>query len=220
MKKQYHMHLLSLALAAVLTGGCAAPDSTSLSSGSSAQATETSAVQAAETSDSQAAETSDSQTSVSALPQEAKELSSLILFEAQDIEGNTVSSSVFSEAKLTMVNVWATYCNPCLSEMPELGELAKEYDPKDFQIIGIISDVQEGSDPETLELAADLISKTGADYPHLLLNESLYYALLTDVTAVPTTFFITETGKVADTVIGAMDKSAWEETINGLLEEP
>lgn len=204
MKKRYHMHLLSLALAAVLTGGCAAPDSTSLSSGSSAQATET----------------SDSQTSVSASPQEAKELSSLILFEAQDIEGNTVSSSVFSEAKLTMVNVWATYCNPCLSEMPELGELAKEYDPKDFQIIGIISDVQEGSDLETLELAADLISKTGADYPHLLLNESLYYALLTDVTAVPTTFFITETGKVADTVIGAMDKSAWEETINGLLEEP
>lgn len=142
-----------------------------------------------------------------------------IVFECQDMEGNTVSASVFTQSKLTMVNVWATYCNPCLSEMPGLGELAGEYEPDEFQIIGIISDVQEGGDAAALDNAAALIEQTGADYTHLLLNESVYYALLTDVAAVPTTFFVDENGVVVDTVIGAMEKSAWEEKINALLEE-
>ena len=137
-------------------------------------------------------------------------------FEGTDIEGNVVTSAVFSQSKLTMVNVWATYCNPCLSEMPGLGELAGEFDAEEFQIIGIISDVVEG---EEQELAEDLIKRTQADYTHLLLNESIYYALLTDVAAVPTTFFVDENGIVLDTVVGAMKKSAWEEKINALLEE-
>ena len=144
---------------------------------------------------------------------------SQIAFTCQDMDGNSVSEAVFSESKLTMVNVWATYCNPCLSEMPGLGELAGEYEPEDFQIIGIISDVQEGADAKTFETAAALIEMTGANYTHLLLNKSVYFALLTEVTAVPTTFFVDENGVVVDTVIGAMEKSAWEEKINGLLEE-
>lgn len=140
-----------------------------------------------------------------------------IVFEGHDMEGNAVSSDIFSSSKLTMVNVWATYCNPCLKEMPGLGELAHAYDEGEFQIIGIISDVQENSGEEMIHLAADLIERTGADYPHLLLNESLYYALLTEVSAVPTTFFIDENGKLLDTVIGSMDKSQWEELIHGFL---
>ena len=146
-------------------------------------------------------------------------LSDSIVFEGIDMNGNAVSSEVFSDSKLTMVNVWATYCNPCLNEMPGLGELAGEYDPDNFQIIGIISDVQEGADQEMTDLAADLIAQTGADYTHLLLNESLYYSLLTDVTAVPTTFFIDTNGVILDTVVGSMEKSAWEDKINALLEE-
>lgn len=148
-----------------------------------------------------------------------QEEAGLISFEGQDTEGNIISSSILAESRLTMVNVWATYCNPCLREMPGLGELAKEYDPGDFQIIGIISDVQEGAPEKALEYAVGLIEQTGADYPHLLLNESLYRALLTEVNAVPTTFFLDENGEVLDVVVGSMEKAAWEEKINGLLEK-
>lgn len=135
------------------------------------------------------------------------------------MEGNAVSSEIFSETKLTMVNVWATYCNPCLREMPGLGELANAYATDEFRIVGVISDVAEGADQRTLDYAADLVEQTSADYTHLLLNESLYYALLTDVTAVPTTFFIDSNGVILDTVVGSMDRSSWEERINELLEE-
>lgn len=142
-----------------------------------------------------------------------------IAFTCQDVNGNSVSETIFSQSKLTMVNVWATYCNPCLREMPGLGELAGEYEPEEFQIIGVISDVQEGADEETVDAAVALIEATGADYTHLLLSETIYLTLLKDVTAVPTTFFIDENGTVLDTVVGAMEKSAWEEKINALLEE-
>lgn len=146
-----------------------------------------------------------------------QEEAGLISFEGQDTEGNIISSSILSESKITMVNIWATYCNPCLREMPGLGELAKEYDAEDFQIIGIISDVQEGAPEKTLEYAVRLIEQTGADYPHLLLNESLYRALLTEVNAVPATFFLDENGTILDMVVGSMEKAAWEEKINELL---
>lgn len=151
-------------------------------------------------------------------PPESEANSTSIVFEALDMEGNMVSEDIFSQAKLTMVNVWATYCNPCLSEMPDLGELAEEYASEDLQIVGIISDVMAGADQKSLDLAASLIEQTGASYTHLLLNESLYYGLLRDVTAVPTTFFIDENGAVLDVVVGSMKKSAWEEQINALLE--
>lgn len=139
-----------------------------------------------------------------------------VTFEGTDMEGNTVLSDIFSQSKLTMINVWATYCGPCLSEMPELGELAAEYAPEEFQIIGIISDVLEGEDQSYAE---SLVEQTGANYTHLLLNESIYYALLTDVTAVPTTFFLDTEGTVLGVAIGSRDKAAWGEIINGLLEK-
>lgn len=195
MKKICRLCILLLAISSVLLGGCARTGINGGTEGSPAQEAE------------------------NTLSPENEDGLSSITFEALDMEGNTVSAGIFAETKLTMVNVWATYCNPCLREMPGLGELAGEYAPEEFRIVGVISDVMEGADQKSIDLAASLIEETGADYPHLLLNESLYYALLTDVTAVPTTFFIDENGEILDTVVGSMEKSAWEERINALLEE-
>lgn len=164
-------------------------------------------------------ESGSTQTGVESFSMENEEVKDAITFETKDMKGNTVSSAIFLESKLTMLNVWATYCNPCLSEMPELGELAGEYDSKDFQIIGVISDVQEGANQEGMDYASDLIEQTGANYTHLLANDSMYEALLENVSAVPTTFFIDESGVIRDTVVGALEKSAWEEKINERLEE-
>lgn len=215
MKRRYVLGLLVCAMIMFLVGGCgekrqdAEPENTQqeAEAADSQQEVETEQQQEAEAESHQKAEGESSQQPAG------------ISFEGKDIEGNSVSESILSEAKLTMINVWATYCNPCLREMPDLGELAGAYDPQDFQIIGIISDVQEGAGEYSVEYAADLINKTGADYTHILLNQSIYDAFLTGVSAVPTTFFVNESGEVLDTVVGAMNKSAWEEKINALLEK-
>ena len=139
-----------------------------------------------------------------------------ITFEGTDLEGNTVSQDAFSQSKLTMVNVWATYCNPCLREMPGLGELAAEYDQSEFQIIGIVSDVWEGEDQTLVE---SLVQETGAAYPHLLANDSVGQAILSSVSAVPTTFFFDGDGAYLGGVVGSREKSDWEELIHELLEK-
>ena len=43
-------------------------------------------------------------------------------FTAKDLDGNTVTEEIFAEKDLTVVNIWGTFCPPCIAEMPELGE--------------------------------------------------------------------------------------------------
>lgn len=154
--------------------------------------------------------------SESAPPSEEEAAPIFITFEGTDLEGNTVSQDIFSRSGLTMVNVWATYCNPCLNEMPGLGELAVEYDASEFQIIGIVSDVMEGEDQTLVE---SLVRETGANYPHLLANDSIGRAILSSVSAVPTTFFFDGDGAYLGGMVGSAEKATWEEIIHGLLEE-
>ena len=138
--------------------------------------------------------------------------------DAVTIEGKTMSSDVFSNSKLTMVNVWATFCGPCINEMPDLGTIAGAYDTADFQMIGIVSDVVEGDD-DMLAEAKEIIEETGANYPHLLLNEELYINLVGASDSVPTTYFFNQDGELLGYLVGAQSKEVWEEIIDGLLEE-
>ena len=143
-------------------------------------------------------------------------------FETTDLAGNVVSADVFADHKLTMINVWATYCSPCLQEMPELGELSKEYKDKGVQIIGISIDTleQDGTWSQSqVANAASLASQTGADYLHILPSQDLIQAGLSDIYAVPTTFFVDSSGNVTgDTYMGSKSKKEWEKIIDQTLE--
>lgn len=150
---------------------------------------------------------------------ETEEEPYVVSFTAATVDGEELTSECFSQSKLTMLNVWATYCNPCLSEMPDLGEIAVSYDTSEFQIIGIVSDVAEGDNEETVQGVKDLIVETKADYPHVLLSESLYMNLVGAVDSVPTTFFVNQKGEMLGYVLGAQSKDTWEEIINELLAE-
>ncbi len=204
MKKLCKTLFVFLIVSLVLLGGCAG-DSSKLP-----------AADAPETKTAGVTPDQDGASSESA-PHDQEETDPIfITFEGTDLDGNTVSQEIFSQSKLTMVNVWATYCNPCLSEMPGLGELAAEYDPAEFQLIGIVSDVMEGEDQSLVE---SLIQETGADYLHLLANDSIGQAILSSVSGVPTTFFFDGEGAYLGGVAGSAEKEKWEEIIHGLLEE-
>ena len=60
-------------------------------------------------------------------------------FETTDREGNPYDQSIFSGAKLTLVNFWEPWCGPCVQEMPELQKLYEDYAGKGLQIIGVYS---------------------------------------------------------------------------------
>ena len=202
------MNFVFLLLAGMLLTGCSQNTQSNLGANSSTENVAPEATQNEEKEETEKEGT-----------EETEEDTVVLSFEASTIDGEPMTSQIFAQSKLTMVNVWATYCNPCLSEMPDLGEIAASYDTSDFQIIGIISDVAEGSGEEALANARDLVLQTGADYPHLLLNESLYTNLVGAVDSVPTTFFVNNEGEVLGYTIGAKSKADWEEIIHELLEQ-
>ncbi len=144
-------------------------------------------------------------------------------FAAADLEGNQVTQAVFEGHKVTMVNVWATFCGPCLGEMPELGELHNEYADQGFQILGIVTDTlaQDGSVSQTqVDLAKEIAQETGAGYTHLLPSEDLVACLLWQIDSVPTTIFVDETGAlIGKGYLGARSKDAWKEIIEEKLAE-
>lgn len=151
--------------------------------------------------------------------EEAADEPYIVSFEATTIEGEPMNSDIFAQSKLTMINVWATYCNPCLMEMPDLGDIAEEYDKANFQLIGIVSDVVDTASKSDIDNVKELVIQTEANYPHLLLNQSLYENLVGGVSSVPTTFFVNQKGELLTYVVGANDEDTWERIINELLAQ-
>src|SRR6266516_2515249 len=60
-----------------------------------------------------------------------------------DHAGDTVRLAAF-RGKVTLVNFWASWCDPCREEFPHMAELYREFDRKDFEIAGVSDDVDKG----------------------------------------------------------------------------
>jgi thiol-disulfide isomerase/thioredoxin len=141
-------------------------------------------------------------------------------FTAADLDGNAVDQSIFSGHKLTMVNIWATFCGPCINEMPELGDLNRDLADKGFQVVGIVADASDGKtvDNSLVKTARDIIGQTGADYLHILPSTDLMDGFLSEVMAVPTTIFVDEYGnQVGKQYVGSRDYEGWAAVIDELL---
>lgn len=142
-----------------------------------------------------------------------------ISFETTDLEGNPVSSGdIFTGHKLTMVNLWGTFCGPCISEMQDLEELSHRLEEKGCVVIGVVTDVMGIDDSNGIATAQDILKEEGVTYPNLLPWESLDSDL--PATAIPTSYFIDENGAVVgDAAVGARGADDYEKLIDELLEE-
>lgn len=140
-------------------------------------------------------------------------------FTSQTLDGQQVDESIFAEADLTMVNIWGTFCGPCINEMPDLGEISREYAEKGLQIVGMLSDVvlpPDGSEPDT-STALEIVEETSADYTHILLSEDLYYGYMGEVQVVPTTVFVDQNGEEVGVYTGSKSKEEWISIIDEML---
>jgi rhodanese-related sulfurtransferase/predicted small lipoprotein YifL len=144
-------------------------------------------------------------------------------FIAADLDGLWVDETVFAGHDLTMINLWATFCGPCLSEMPDLKTLHEAYADQGFQVIGIVVDAlnPDGSIPMSqVEQARGIVRQTGADYLHLLPTEQLVKAKVDQVMYVPETIFVNSKGEiVGESFIGSHSKEEWEGIIRDYLDK-
>ena len=144
-----------------------------------------------------------------------------ITFSSVDLDGKAVSDKLFAENKITMVNIWGTFCPPCIREMPDLGKLAKANKANDVEIVGIPIDIIDGNGNLLTQENRDanlIIKKTGADYVHIVPTVEMFYGFLRNVQAVPTTFFVDSNGKqIGEVYLGARSRKDWQKIIDNLL---
>ena len=126
----------------------------------------------------------------------------VVSFETIDIDGNPISSeALFAKNKVTMINIWATTCGPCIEEMPELEEMNKEFQAKGGAVVGLVDDVWV-SNTKYMDEAKSIIKDTGVTYTNLCAWDG-YDELLSSV-GTPTTYFVDSKGKlIGDPILGA-----------------
>lgn len=123
-------------------------------------------------------------------------------FSTVNLSNEPVTNAIFAQKKITVVNIWGTFCPPCIDEMPELGEWAKNM-PSDAQIIGLVCDVGGYDDLATIDAAKQILNESGADFVNILPNDELG-KYLEKIDAVPTTIFVDAQGNlIGDPVVGA-----------------
>ncbi|MDR2506043.1 MAG: TlpA family protein disulfide reductase [Oscillospiraceae bacterium] len=119
-------------------------------------------------------------------------------FSAITLGGEEYTNAELAKYDLTVVNVWATWCAPCIEEMPELEKLYGMV-PANVNFITVCSDSNEEFD-----LATRIMTELKLTFPALVPDDKLQASLLDHVMAYPTTLFFDSEGNiVGDPQIGA-----------------
>lgn len=140
-------------------------------------------------------------------------------FSMEDVNGETYTQEMFADHDLTMINVFTTWCSPCIREIPDLEKLSKEMEDQGVQVVGIVLDVAGNADEETIEKAKLLAEKTGAAYPFLIPDAGYLNGRLAGISAVPETFFADKEGNiVGKTYSGSRSFEDWKGIVEKELE--
>lgn len=139
-----------------------------------------------------------------------------IEFDTKDTNGNKVDSKLFSQHKITVVNIWGTECGPCVAEMPVFEDLYNEYKDKGVNILGIVNDAK---DDETAKRAKDILAKKAVTYVNIIPDDSLKNGVLKDIVGTPTTILVNNEGKiVGEPIIGGKEKDEYKKIIDEFLK--
>ena len=132
-----------------------------------------------------------------------------VAFTTVDTEGNTWTDLCFSEQKLTLVNLWAYWCPPCVRELPDLQRLAEDYAPKGVLVVGV------GYAEDEPDNVAKL-SELGVTYPCLRYTADFDPYMQTGY--IPTTILVDGEGRVLDeAVVGSREYDEWAALLDGYL---
>lgn len=135
-------------------------------------------------------------------------------FSTIDLDGNPVENTTFSDYQITMVNIWGTFCGPCIEEMPDLEKMSKNM-PEGTRLVGLVCDAL---DDEHQSLARKILSEKGVSFKNWIPDAALKEYMDNHVTGVPTTLFIDKNGEiVGDAIIGAVGIDEYKSSLTSRL---
>ncbi|WP_135077208.1 TlpA family protein disulfide reductase [Terasakiella sp. SH-1] len=114
-------------------------------------------------------------------------------FTTQD--GQTVSLADF-KGKTILLNLWATWCPPCIREMPALNALAKEFKDHDFVVLAVATGRQGREKPDAFLEKRNLTDMISLHDP------KQNFLRMMEINSLPVTFIIDKEGRMRGGVIG------------------
>ncbi len=123
--------------------------------------------------------------------------------------GDSVSLRERYAGKVTLVNIWATWCLPCRAEMPSMEQLYTALAPRGFAIAAV--SIDEGPAEDVREFAEEL----GLSFD-ILHDRSTRIQQTYQTTGVPESFLLDRRGVIVKRIIGAHD---WNSPANRALVE-
>ena len=119
-----------------------------------------------------------------------------------DVELRAVSGAPIKLAdysgKVLVVNLWATWCGPCRSEIPELVKLYREFRSKGLEIVGLSTENPDDSE----EGVRRFVSDYSMDYRVGWATSDVAITLMNNRNAIPQSFVISRDGRVLNRFIG------------------
>lgn len=136
---------------------------------------------------------------------------------APELAGQTLDGDWFELAdhrgEVVLVNVWASWCPPCVEEFPVLMDAARQLGPSGLQVVGINSQDREQD-------ARDFLDEMGAQglFPHVA-DPDGQMAVEWGVFGLPETFVIDQKGRVRAKVIGLLTRDWVNQNVVPLLRD-
>lgn len=132
-------------------------------------------------------------------------------FAYKDVNGNSLSSEDL-KGSYVYIDFWATWCQPCLAEIPSLKELQKSYEGKDIRFVSISTDAVKDT-----QKWKDLVAKLELQGPQLLVDKSSEFYNFYKVNTIPRFVLLDKEGKIVDADAKRPSNPALREELNKLL---
>ena len=133
-------------------------------------------------------------------------------FTLKDSDGKVVHLSDY-KGKVVLLDFWATWCWPCKIEIPWFMEMQRKNKDKGFEVLGV------AMDDEGWESVKPFLSQLAVNY-RVVIGNDITAQMYGGVDALPTTFLIDRSGKIAAVHVGLASKQDFEDGIEELLQAP
>jgi cytochrome c biogenesis protein CcmG, thiol:disulfide interchange protein DsbE len=129
-------------------------------------------------------------------------------FSRADLTGKPVGLAGY-RGKLVLLNFWASWCGPCLTEMPRFSSWQRAYGTQGLQVIGVSMD-------DDWPPVKRLISRRPVTYP-ILLGDAKLGEMFGGVLGLPTSYLIDPRGRIVERYEGVSDLAKMEAQIKARL---